>query len=206
MTKAILATLFALCFVVLASALDQTPSQVHIALAGAADIRVAWKTADAAPSMCVFGASPTSLNQTASGTSTNYIGNGGWHHVVKLAGLPYASKVYYSCGNGADFMSIPFGVTTAPKPAWEFAPFTMAIFGDMGWRNASVRPTPDNFHGLFSNWSATQTQQYLSGLTASGAIDMVWHVGDISYADVRLYICTRLLLSPQLNKYAYLYI
>ena len=150
--------------------------------------RVAWKTTDpTAQSVCLFGRSLT-MQHTATGWSSSYIPGGGYHHVAKLSPLPFDADIFYSCGDGLQSMSPPRQFRTAPLASTSFQPFRMAIYGDMGWKGGKQRPTPlFPPGGVYANWSATQTQQLLTTLTLaqdSSAIDLVWHVGDISYADV----------------------
>lgn len=57
-----------------------------------------------------------------------------------------------------------------------------AIFGDWGYLDSKSRPTLD-VGGLEKNWSASLTRQLLQKLQDENAIDFVWNVGDIGYAD-----------------------
>ena len=162
-----------------AAAADVTPRQVHLALAGASDVRVAWFTLNASASTCTFGASPSSMNNSASGKSVQYLIDGGFHHVVKLAGLPPATTVFYSCG-GAGAVSPPTSFTTAPAVGTH-TPFKSIIYGDHGWLNSSVRAAMLPVGGLVSNWTATPVMELIQSLAPASSL--IWVVGDIAYAD-----------------------
>ena len=162
-----------------AAAADVTPHQVHLSLAGGSDVRVAWFTLNASASTCTFGASPSSLNNSASGTSVQYLTDGGYHHVVKLAGLLPSSTVFYSCGS-AGAASPTASFTTAPAVGTH-TPFRSIIYGDHGWLNSSVRAAMLPVGGLVSNWTASPVMELIQSLAPASSL--IWVVGDIAYAD-----------------------
>ena len=123
---------------------------------------------------------------TANGTSVQYIkdltDNYGFHHVATMAPLTQSRQYEYQCGDGT-----PAGWSTQ----WNFtmpssdidAPFSMSIFGDMGFLGSKERPMIIAIAGLKKDWSAVPTRQRLEALKNAGQINGVWHLGDIGYVD-----------------------
>ena len=102
------------------------PSQVHTAFATESSFRAAWKTAGAEDSSCVFGASPTAMTSSATGSAVSYLPGHGYHHAVLMSAPAGSTEVYWSCGSAAG------GMTNAtrfafPAPA---ATFSTMIFAD----------------------------------------------------------------------------
>ena len=62
-------------------------------------------------------------------------------------------------------------------------PFSVSIFGDMGYLDSTQRPMIIATAGLKKDWSATFTRERLEALKDAGEIDSVWHLGDIGYLD-----------------------
>ena len=160
-----------------------TPTQLHIAFAGGADVRVAWRTSSSAPSTCVWGASSGSMTHSADGASVEYLPGHGFHHITKLSPLLASTSYVYSCGGSA-----PRSFTTAP-PAGAPANFSAVIFGDWGYLDSVLRPPSIPVGGIDANWSASLTRELLETLGPNGpggadlANDFTWIVGDIAYAD-----------------------
>ena len=103
------------------------PSQVHTAFATQASFRAAWKTAGVENSTCVFGASPTAMTSTATGSAVSYLAGHGYHHAVLISAPAGSSGVYYSCGSAAGGMTNATRFAFPPSPA---ATFSTMVFGD----------------------------------------------------------------------------
>jgi len=168
----------------LPAAADPTaPTQLHIAFAGASDVRVAWKTAAAAPSACAWGPTSASMTSNATGASVEYLPGHGFHHAVKLSPLSASTTYFYSCGGSA-----PRAIVTAP-PAGAPASFSAMIFGDWGYLDSTLRPPSIPVDGMQTNWSASLTRELLETLGPNGpggaaaSYNFSWIVGDIAYAD-----------------------
>lgn len=168
----------------LPAAADPTaPTQLHIAFAGGADVRVGWKTDAAAPSACLWGATAAGMTANATGTSVEYLPGHGFHHAVKLSPLSASTAYVYSCGGSA-----PRTFVTAP-PAGAPANFSAMIFGDWGYLDSTLRNPTISVDGMEKNWSASLTRELLETLGPNGpggvgaSYDFTWLVGDIAYAD-----------------------
>ena len=119
---------------------------------------------------------------SATGTSKQYLAGYGYHHVVRLGGLSPATKYDYQCGNASATDGLSAVHTfTSTKPPGQTS--TSLIFGDMGWESSAERGSPLPVGGLETNWSATLSRELMERLNIQGAYDLVWHVGDIGYAD-----------------------
>lgn len=166
------ARLLAACALLAASvAADVTvPEQVHIALAGrdAAGnpngMAVSWFTASETPSSLRYGTGPEALDQLAYGHSKAYLE--GFHHHVVLGPLQPSTTYHFQIFNEHaqsklfSFVSAPAPQPSSGKPQ---AGFSVAIFGDMGVVNSE---------GTYEQLRAHQDD-----------FDLIWHIGDISYAD-----------------------
>ena len=159
---------------------NSTPTQLHIAFAGGADVRVAWRTAAAAPSTCVWGATNASMTSSAGGASVEYLPGHGFHHIVKLSPLLASTSYVYSCGGSA-----PRAFTTAP-PVGAPANFSAVVFGDWGYLDSARRAPSIPVGGIDANWSASLTRELLETLGPNGpggvdaSNDFTWIVGDIA--------------------------
>jgi phosphodiesterase/alkaline phosphatase D-like protein len=106
----------------------------------------------------------------------------GSHHKALLSGLELESTYYYSCGDSTE-MSDVLNFRTAPAKGTT-APLRFAVFGDMGYENSTSRPM-----GVLGsvttakNWSASFSRDTLENWMNNDEIDLVYHVGDIGYAD-----------------------
>jgi len=148
------------------------PQQIHIALAGKDEngnpngMTVSWQTIeDTITSTVKYGLDENNLNSLAIGTSSTYYSTFD-HHVV-LENLFSNTKYYYQCGDEISGWSDVLTFTTAPagKQASDFEEFTLAVIGDMGVD--------------FSK----NTMALLAELATNNEYKLIWHVGDISYAD-----------------------
>eukprot|EP01060_Flectonema_neradi_P040331 TRINITY_DN914_c0_g2_i1.p1 TRINITY_DN914_c0_g2~~TRINITY_DN914_c0_g2_i1.p1 ORF type:complete len:455 (+),score=120.35 TRINITY_DN914_c0_g2_i1:59-1423(+) len=160
-----------------------TPEQVRLALQGAdakgnpTGMNVGWYTKDKADHVVKFGTSPTALTQTATGTARQYFKDHGYHHFVDLENLTPNTKYYYQINGDKEVRSFK------SAPVGNDATFSMSIFGDMGWLGSKQRPMIIKADGLEKNWTAVPTRVQQEKLFRNGDIDMVWHLGDIAYAD-----------------------
>jgi hypothetical protein len=167
---------------------NTAPEQIHIALAGqdangdATGFSFAWYTADnvsAAPSVqYMVGASADTV--TVTGASRQYLADhgGGWHHVARATGIPLETHVNYRVGSDADGWSQNFTAVT-PPPLNTTRTVKLSVFGDMGFEDSTLRPMEIDVGGLAKNWSATYSRRTLEVLKNSGAIEAVFHLGDI---------------------------
>lgn len=118
------------------------------------------------------GTSSNNYDVIATGDSHSYLHSDYndvvfWNHDVVLVGLQPSTKYYYVCGDQAGGWSKEFSFVTAPQ--YQLPAVTnVFVYGDMGISNSQ------------------KTIQRLNKMTTTkqqGNIDMVFHVGDISYAD-----------------------
>eukprot|EP01060_Flectonema_neradi_P040332 TRINITY_DN914_c0_g3_i1.p1 TRINITY_DN914_c0_g3~~TRINITY_DN914_c0_g3_i1.p1 ORF type:complete len:451 (+),score=104.87 TRINITY_DN914_c0_g3_i1:47-1399(+) len=161
-----------------------TPEQIRLALQGAnsngdpTGMNVGWYTSEKANHVVAYGTEPNHLNLTAKGSDVEYHKNHGYHHFVDLPNLIPNTKYYYQINGDSEvrsFKSAPSGT--------EGTPFSVSLFGDMGWLGSKERPMVLAVDGLVRNWSAVPTRAQQEKLFRNGDIDMVWHLGDIAYAD-----------------------
>ncbi len=144
------------------------PSQFFVNYAeSASQMRVSWATACKATAVVAFGTSPSALSQTATGAApTTYTFKGGYtspylYHVT-LTGLAPATAYYYTVGDQTSGVSAVMNFTSSPGAA--LVPgFTIGIIGDLG-QTANSQSTVDH-------------------IQANRDVDMIMHVGDLSYAD-----------------------
>ena len=169
---------FELMAAALLAAATQQPEQVHLAYAGenGAGMSVSWHTALPSNTIVHFGAGSLSSNRT--GSSQSYIKDGGWHHRVVIDALPGDTEYTYRVDG--DSVERTFRTASAAVDAT----VTLAIFGDMGFENSTVRPMQlHDVSGLKRHWSATFTRDAVLRLVQRDLVDAVWHVGDVGYAD-----------------------
>ena len=173
------------------TATDTAPEQVHIALAGQdgdgdpTGFTFAWFTQDTASSEVEYSVTAidgTVTNGTANGTSTQYLDDHGYHHAVRATGWPADAKVTYRVGSDADGWSPYFSTRMAPDKDTDRT-IKLSVFGDMGYSDSDHRKMIVTADGLVKTWSAEYSRQTLEALKNNGDIEMVWHVGDIGYAD-----------------------
>ena len=164
-----------------AAAVDVQARQVHLALAGAGAVRVAYFTVNASAATCSFGVAGGALNSTVPGSTVSYLADGGFHHVVRLSGLAPGVAYTYVCG--APGATSPPATFTAAPAAGSAHAFSAVIFGDWGWLNSSVRGAMLPVGGLDTNWTASPAYELLSALAP--AADLTWIVGDIACVNPR---------------------
>ncbi len=139
------------------------PEQVYITLGEEKhQLRVSWVTLTNSSSVVRYGGSDLALS--ANGVSFTYT-DAGWVGSIHQAFLNVSAfagqNVFYQVGDGANFSAI----FSARVPVFDY-PMTFAVVGDLG--------TGNNGAGTF---------EHLQELSASSQIDLVLHVGDVSYAD-----------------------
>jgi len=155
----------------------RVPEQLHLALtAESTEMRVHWTTLNqTAEHVVIWGTEPDKLVETSlpgnSSTYTQFGWVGRLHHAT-MTGLLPGKSYFYSVGDrsvaGGNGMSPPIQFKTLQAGAGTAAgvPLRILSVGDMGYAN---------------NSDATVAR--MAALVEDGAIDMVIHNGDISYAD-----------------------
>eukprot|EP00656_Telonema_subtile_P010214 TRINITY_DN14893_c0_g1_i2.p1 TRINITY_DN14893_c0_g1~~TRINITY_DN14893_c0_g1_i2.p1 ORF type:complete len:421 (-),score=90.05 TRINITY_DN14893_c0_g1_i2:158-1420(-) len=119
-------------------------------------------------------------NNVSAETPKKYLDNSGFHHSATLAGLQHDTTYYYQAGSEDSGWGTVNSFKTAPSDASKKV--VMSIYGDLGFEGSNTRPLRlPAVDGLKSNWSAAVTRERLEMLKDS--IDLVWHLGDIGYAD-----------------------
>jgi hypothetical protein len=141
-----------------------SPSQIHLALA-AHGMTVSYTTHGFTNSSVSFGLSKDKMKEVEGETpATSYI-EPFFHHHVTLEQLEPGKLYYYKCGDMVSGESSIRSFTTAPD-AQNSGGFSASIFGDWGY-------------GV--NGHAAATRQAMEQIKEK--IDLVWHLGDIAYAD-----------------------
>lgn len=146
---------------------NTTPSQIHIALAGndavgnSNKITISYQTVtQTATSTVKYGTASGVYDYTATGSSSTYYETFN-HHITTDVLIP-DTKYYYIVGDDESNSWSDENSFMSPKADLKGG-FSFAVFADMGVRN-----------GQFSN-------DYLS--TIKNNISLVWHGGDVGYAD-----------------------
>merc|ERR1711968_399413 len=161
----------------------------HIALAGRnkssgtpSGMSVSWFTLNTSSAPSVkYGTSSGNLDKIATGKTKVYLSGHGYHHHAVLNSIPEGSvQIFYKVGDSTA------NVWDSDERSFRTAktrdqPFSMSIFGDMGFEDSKQRRVV--LPGLEKDWSATYSRQTLENLKDQKLIDLVWHVGDIGYAD-----------------------
>lgn len=172
---------------------DTAPQQIHIAFAGKdtfgapTGMRIAWFTQDlpSSKSMVKYGTLSGQLHSqvVSSAAPTQYLDGYGYHHVVDVINLKPSTRYYYIVGSNAGGWSDEWSFKAAPSaPDADVAQISLAAFGDWGYLDSVQRPLRSPaVAGLVKNWSAIPVRDRLEALRHK--IDMIWHLGDIGYAD-----------------------
>ncbi len=139
------------------------PEQIYVTLGEEKQqLRVSWVTLANSSSVVQYGGSDLAL--IADGSSFTYT-DAGWVGSIHQAFLNVSSfagqSVFYKVGDGANFSA----VFSARVPEFAY-PISFAVVGDMGTGN-----------------NGAGTVAHLQQMTKSSQIDLVLHVGDVSYAD-----------------------
>lgn len=158
------------------------PGQVHVAMAGPSAMRVMWFTNETtSASICQFGVNSIE-EASATGSAETYLDGYGSHHVVLLDNLKRGTTYKYAVGDGK-FMSETFEFNTMPTDDYT-GDITLAVFGDMGYLDSVARPVGIlGSKTMAGNWSATFSRETLERWNNNKELDLVWHVGDVGYAD-----------------------
>lgn len=145
---------------------DNTPQQTYVTFGTPVNssMRASWVTLSGTVSMVRWGASPTSMINTAKGVVDTYT-DAGWvgtlHHAPLNGLVPGSTYFYQVTGDGTTWSS----ATPFVFPAQTY-PFRVAMVADMGWGNYSQG-----------------TQDMLSALVDNQTITWMQHIGDVAYAD-----------------------
>ena len=140
------------------------PTAIHTSFSNdPSKVYVMWHTTIQTPTPTViYGTSSSTLNYTATGTSSSVILSAGFENKVTLTGLSPATKYHFECGS-SNGMSQTWEFTTAPATQTDFI---IAVYGDMGVTES------------------INTVNYINDLAYSKKeINWVYHVGDIGYGD-----------------------
>lgn len=147
---------------------EKMPSMIHIALAGeqSLGIAISWSTqVDTATSVVKLGTETNKYTMTATGASTTYWES--YHHHVVIGNLIPDTVYYYVVGSDDTsnvHLSEERSFRSAPLPTklheeeWKFI-----VYGDLGVVNG--KPTAE--------WMGDNYKD----------VDLVWHSGDVGYAD-----------------------
>jgi hypothetical protein len=145
-----------------------TPEQIHIALSGKDNngnsngIAVSWQTSENTGSSTVkFGLASNQYSDSAVGSSASYYET--FNHHVVLEDLEPDTWYYYVVGDNQGGFSKEYKFRTAPLSS-STRSFKFGVFADLG-----------TSHG-------ESTLNYLSN-TMKDDVSLVWHGGDVSYAD-----------------------
>ncbi|EEY65379.1 calcineurin-like phosphoesterase [Phytophthora infestans T30-4] len=150
------------------------PQQIHLAFAGkkpGTAMTVSWATfEDVTDSSVWLGDSEDSLELVETPVSSeSYYSNKEYnlfHHHAKITGLKPRTKYFYKVGSrGDEKYKGDVGSFVTARPATDESTFNVLIYGDLGDGENSV-DTIANVNQLTSN-----------------DIDLVYHLGDIAYAD-----------------------
>lgn len=150
-----------------------TPEQVHLSLTGdMSEMRVVWVTLNATATSTVqydrASANP-SWTYSVTGTTRTYT-FGGWLgviHVATMTRLSPATAYSYRVGDASGGWSDVYNFTTLPTNVGTAArPLVMLSIGDMAY-----------------DVNSDETVATMTSLVAAGAVDVMIHSGDISYAD-----------------------
>lgn len=165
---------------------DYEPQQVHIAFAGVDDLgnsnsmAVSWNTKIKTDTSVVkYGTTSGQYDFTSVGSASAYYKS--LNHHVTLDTLKPDTKYYYICGDEASgmlskelsFKSAPLSSDAASHSDWSFA-----FFADLGVVNGG--PSSEYVGHMVNSSDGTSTNQ---NNRDSNGIELVWHGGDIGYAD-----------------------
>ncbi len=164
--------LFAIASVALSASID--PQQVHIALAGndgsgnSNSMSVMYMTEDdTSETMIKYGTTSGDYTFSATGTSSSYWKT--FHHSVGIKELKPATTYYYVVGDGStNTWSKEFSFISAPL-AQDLRSFSFNVFADLGDAQKKHYGGP--------------TIEYVGEHLAEDDIKLVWHGGDVGYAD-----------------------
>lgn len=159
-------------FIVFSSDASSLFTQIHLALAGkdkitglANTMAVSWSTTNSTDKSVVkYGEKSGSLDLEMEGYEVIYYETAHHHVVLEASTLKPSTKYYYKVGDGTLF-SEEFYFTSPVATSDPNDQFSFAVFADLGLHKGD------------------DTQNYLLKLRENKEIDLVWHGGDIGYAD-----------------------
>ena len=154
--------LVALALLLAVVSCQPTAIQRRIAL-NPTGMTVSWSTAgntSTAPAV-IYGADPNKLNMSATGVTRHYVPSTTWFHHVRITDLLPGTRYYWAV------VSEPQNILTfiTAPPTSMPVPFTTMIYGDLGIDNS------------------VDTLNLLRSLKKAHGYDMIFHVGDLNYAD-----------------------
>jgi len=138
------------------------PWGIHIAYGAdeAREMTVQWSTRNAVPESIVTLLTPTPMNVSGVIVPFSNGGNVQTIHRVSLTGLTPSTKYTYTCGSATEQSEVFSFTTQSATPA----PYTLAIWGDMG-----------------ISTNALSTMPLLLKDIEDGVVDVLVHVGDAAY-------------------------
>ncbi|KAK9235902.1 Metallo-dependent phosphatase-like protein [Lipomyces kononenkoae] len=161
------------------------PLQHRLAYAGSTGMYVSWNTYTEIQNPTVYyGQNVWNLSNTATGTSITHPSSLTWNNHVKITGLQPDTQYYYivsntNCYNCSELA--PYTFTTA-RTAGDHTPYTAAVVIDLGVMGPNGESVKSDYPKLTANDSNTMQSlaRYVDGY------DLLWHPGDIAYADTWL--------------------
>ena len=202
----VLTTLLLACSALATLASDTAPEQLHLSLAGSNELtgsptgmRIAWFTeGPITNSTAEYSSDPTQLSFTSTATTRQYLSGHGYHHVAFLNCSQFigsaTTAIYYRVGSSYNnSFSKVFSFSLAKFSA--NATTVVSMFGDLGYEDSASRkkiimeieseqlqqPSAQRQLLEVKDWSATFTRNKIEEI--KDKIDMVFHAGDIGYAD-----------------------
>lgn len=167
------------------------PMQGHLAVTkNAGEMRVSWAIGVTEMSQYVeYGTKSGSYSKTVTATSSTYTASDlcgspatgyGWKapgylQTAVLSGLSANTRYYYRYGSNQSGWSDEYHFVSAPKTGASVG-VSLIAFGDMG---------KGEVDGSVEHWEeqpSLNTTQNMVSLVSSGSMDLVLHIGDISYA------------------------
>eukprot|EP01112_Ceratiomyxa_fruticulosa_P009342 TRINITY_DN2433_c0_g1_i2.p1 TRINITY_DN2433_c0_g1~~TRINITY_DN2433_c0_g1_i2.p1 ORF type:complete len:456 (-),score=46.13 TRINITY_DN2433_c0_g1_i2:52-1419(-) len=144
---------------------ENPPYHVHLALTGdPTQMVVSWRTKSGTNTSTVtFGLTSHMYKYNTIGEQQTYNDTVGYFHNVVLSNLQTGAVYYYICGDEQGGFSQEYNFTTSP-PYQRDAQFSLAMFGDMGV------------------YHSNETIASIANITMNRQIDMVYHLGDMSYS------------------------
>ena len=123
-----------------------------------------WQTKEDTDSTIVnYGTSADSLDSSETGSSSTYLET--YDHVVVINDLELDTTYFYNVGDGVTTSEV-FSFKTPPaSDSDEGSSLKFVFFGDMGLVNGE------------------NTRTYLNNLLAEDKFDLIFHAGDVGYAD-----------------------
>ncbi len=146
------------------------PEQLHLSIAGPNAMAITWTTLDNTSTHTVqWGTSQDPLSQSSNGWTRTYT-DGGWIGVVHTAvmdNLEPNTQYTYRVGDALGGWSKLWTFTTLPTNAGTSQrPLRIVQIGDMGYAEKS-----------------DDTVAAITAMVENGTVDLILHVGDVSYAD-----------------------